>query len=92
MVYTSYARLNALKLSFSTMSKKLTHDDYTVGWICLLEVEQIAALEMLNKEHERLPQTLLDHNVYNLKSIAKHNVVIARLHQLGNNSTATVVT
>jgi len=74
------------------ISKKLTHDNYTVGWICLLEVEQIAALEMLDEEHERLPQALSDHNVYNLGSIAKHNVVIARLHQPGNNPAATVVT
>jgi hypothetical protein len=34
---------------------KFAHDDYTVGWICPLEVEQTAALEMLDKEHERLP-------------------------------------
>jgi nucleoside phosphorylase len=74
------------------MSKKLTHDDYTVGWICPLEVEQIAALEMLDEEHKRLPQALSDHNVYNLGSIAGHNVVIAGLHQPGNNPAATVVT
>jgi hypothetical protein len=46
------------------MFKKLTHNDYTVGWICPLEVEQIAALEMLDEEHERLPQPPTDHNVY----------------------------
>jgi nucleoside phosphorylase len=74
------------------MSKKRAHDDYTVGWICPLEVEQIAALEMLDEEHERLPQALSDHNVYNLGSIAGHNVVIAGLHQPGNNPAATVVT
>lgn len=74
------------------MSKKLTHDDYTVGWICPLEVEQIAALEMLDEEHERLPQPPADHNVYNLGSIAGHNVTIAGLHQPGNNSAAMVVT
>jgi len=32
------------------MLKKLSHEDYTVGWICPLEVEQIAALEMLDEE------------------------------------------
>ncbi|OBT38973.1 hypothetical protein VE00_10816 [Pseudogymnoascus sp. WSF 3629] len=70
----------------------LTHDDYTVGWICPLEVEQIAALEMLDEEHERLPQSFTDHNVYTLGSIAGHNVVVAGLHQPGNNPAATVVT
>jgi nucleoside phosphorylase len=74
------------------MSKKLSHEDYTVGWICPLEVEQIAALEMLDEEHERLPQSQTDHNAYNLGSIAGHNVVIAGLHHPGNNPAATVVT
>lgn len=69
-----------------------THDDYTVGWICPLEIEQIAALEMLDEEHERLAQPPADHNVYNLGRIADHNVVIAGLHHPGNNPAATVVT
>jgi nucleoside phosphorylase len=72
--------------------KKLSHEDYTVGWICPLEVEQVAALEMLDKEHECLPQQFADHNVYSLGSISGHNVVIAGLHQPGNNPAATVVT
>jgi nucleoside phosphorylase len=75
-----------------TLKRKLTYDDYTVGWICPLEVEQIAAMEMLDEEHERLPQVSADHNVYNLGSIAGHNVVIAGLHQPGNSPAATVVT
>lgn len=74
------------------MSKKLRHEDYTVGWICPLEVEQIAGLEMLDEEHDRLPQPPTDHNVYNLGSIAGHNVVIAGLYRTGNNPAATVVT
>jgi nucleoside phosphorylase len=74
------------------MSTKLTHDDYIVGWICPLEVEQIAALVMLDEKHERLPQASSDYNVYNLGSIAGHNVVIAGLHQPGNTPAATVVT
>ncbi|KAJ5153393.1 ankyrin repeat-containing domain protein [Penicillium canariense] len=32
----------------------LQHDNYTVGWICPLEIELIAALEMLDEEHPRL--------------------------------------
>jgi nucleoside phosphorylase len=74
------------------ISNELNHEDYTVGWICPLEVEQIAALEMLDEEHERLPQPPADHNVYTLGSIAGHNVVIAGLHHPGNNPAATVVT
>jgi hypothetical protein len=76
----------------SVMSKKLSHEYYTGGWICPLEVEQIAVMEMLDEEHERLPQPPMDHNAYNLESIARHNVVIAGLYQPGNNPAATVVT
>ncbi|OHW91780.1 NB-ARC and TPR domain protein [Colletotrichum incanum] len=74
------------------MTKKLSRDEYKVAWICPLEVEQIAAMEMLDEEHEALPQSAADHNVYNLGSINGHNVVIAGLHQPGNCPAATVVT
>jgi nucleoside phosphorylase len=76
----------------SVSKRKLRHEDYTVGWICPLEVEQAAALEMLDEEHEPLPQPLADSNVYSLGSISGHNIVIAGLHQPGNNPAATVVT
>ncbi|KAK2601572.1 hypothetical protein QQS21_004890 [Conoideocrella luteorostrata] len=74
------------------MLRKLSHEDYTVGWICPLEVEQIAALQMLDEHHERLPQPSVDHNIYNLGSIDGHNVVIAGLHRTGNNPAAVVAT
>ncbi|SCO90008.1 uncharacterized protein FRV6_14136 [Fusarium oxysporum] len=73
-------------------TEKRSHGDYTVAWICPLEVEQVAALEMLDEEHEQLPQPSTDQNVYALGTIAGHNVVIAGLPQTGNNSAATVVT
>jgi hypothetical protein len=56
-----------------------------------LEVEQVATLEMLDEEYERLPQQPTDHNVYKLSSIGDHNVVIVGLHQPGNSLVATVV-
>lgn len=70
---------------------ELTHDDYAVAWICPLEVEQIAAMEMLDEEHPRLAQPPTDHNAYTLGSINGHNVVIAGLPAAGNCSAATVV-
>ncbi|KAG9762871.1 Pfs, NACHT and ankyrin domain protein, partial [Aureobasidium melanogenum] len=73
-------------------TKKLSHDDYTVAWICPLKVEQIAALQMLDEKHQRLPQPEYDHNAYNLGSIYGHNVVIAGLPLAGNCFAATVVT
>ncbi|KAJ5919800.1 Disease resistance protein [Penicillium verhagenii] len=72
--------------------KCLNRDSYRVGWICPLEVEQIAAMEMLDEEHQTLPQPSGDTNVYNLGSINNHNVVIAGLPRAGNCSAATVVT
>jgi nucleoside phosphorylase len=44
-------------------------------------------METLDEEYKRLPQSLTDHNVYSLGSIARHNIVIAGLHQLGNSLT-----
>ncbi|KAJ5166392.1 uncharacterized protein N7482_005173 [Penicillium canariense] len=72
--------------------RRLSHDAYRVGWICPLEVEQIAAMEMLDEEHERLPQLSVDTNIYTLGSINNHNVVIAGLPQAGNCYAATVIT
>ena len=76
----------------ATVAKtSLSHDDYTVAWICPLEVEQIAATVMLDQVHPRLPQPQTDHNAYTLGSIQEHNVVIAGLPTAGNASAATVV-
>ncbi|GJC90287.1 hypothetical protein ColLi_13125 [Colletotrichum liriopes] len=74
------------------MPKTLEHEAYTVGWICPLEVEQIAAMQMLDEKHGVLTQSRADHNVYNLGSINGHNVVVAGLYQPGNCPAATVVT
>jgi hypothetical protein len=48
-------------------------------------------LEILDEEHECLPQQVADRNVYFLGNISMHNVVIAGLPRPGNNPAATVV-
>jgi nucleoside phosphorylase len=70
----------------------LSHQDYTVGWVCALPTELTAAIAMLDEEHAPLPLYPHDNNTYTLGRIGKHNVVIACLPagQMGNNSTATV--
>jgi nucleoside phosphorylase len=83
---------SAQRVGFKVKSNRRTSSEYTVGWICVLEVEQIAGSEMLDEEHERLPQSPIDHNIYTLGSIGGHNVVIAGLHAPGNNSASVVVT
>lgn len=88
---TGSAHKNSQGSISNASRKKLKHGDYTVGWICPLEVEQTAAWEMLDEEHEPLPQRRSDQNVYTLGSIGGHNVVIAGLPKPGNNPAATVV-
>lgn len=71
--------------------KRLKREDYTVAWICPLKIEKMAALKMLDEQHERLPQPEVDHNVYSLGGIHGHNVVVVRPPTAGNCSAATVV-
>ncbi|GFF95605.1 ankyrin repeat and SAM domain-containing protein 3 [Aspergillus udagawae] len=75
-----------------SQKKQFTHEDYTVAWVCPLEIELTAALQMLDEEHEPLPQPPTDHNIYHLGSIASYKVVIAGLWQAGNNPAIAVVT
>jgi nucleoside phosphorylase len=53
---------------------------YTVGIICALTVEKVAACCFLDKDHPRLKsQSASDNNDYTLGQIGEHNVVIAGL-------------
>lgn len=54
--------------------------DYTVGWICAIVTEYVAAQAFLDEEHEG-PEYVSPHdnNDYTLGRIGKHNVVIAVL-------------
>jgi nucleoside phosphorylase len=74
------------------MAGRLKIEDYTVGWISALPIELAAAAEMLDEEHQDLPQDSTDSNVYTFGRIGEHNVVISCLPagQMGTNSAATV--
>ncbi|KAI8665872.1 NACHT domain-containing protein [Fusarium keratoplasticum] len=63
--------------------------DYTVGWVCALTCEYVAAQEFLDEEHDP-PDSLQpnDSNDYTLGRIGRHNVVIAVLPD-GEYGTAT---
>ncbi|CAG8903301.1 unnamed protein product [Penicillium egyptiacum] len=78
--------------SIMATEKPLSHNDYTVGWICALPLEMAAAQVLLDEIHEDLPVQPNDHNAYTLGSIGKHNVVIACLPygQYGIASATTV--
>ncbi|KAL6895726.1 purine and uridine phosphorylase [Trichoderma longibrachiatum] len=72
--------------------KRLTHKDYSVGWICALWKEKAAAEAMLEEIHFALPQPDRDPYTYTLGSIGNHNVVVACLPEIGTNSAANLVT
>ena len=57
----------------------LSHEDYTVGWVCALPLEMTAAKAMLDETHSNLSQPATDHNAYTLGKISGHNVVITCL-------------
>ncbi|KAK5747553.1 hypothetical protein LTR17_000196 [Elasticomyces elasticus] len=77
----------------NTGSSQTPHDreDYTVAWISPLEVEQTAAIAMLDERRPALRQPSTDHNVYTLGSIYGLNVVITGLPLAGNTYAATAV-
>ncbi|CZR51490.1 uncharacterized protein PAC_01366 [Phialocephala subalpina] len=57
---------------------RLSREAYTVGWLCALPLsELVAAMKMLDDEHEPLNLEIEDENTYVYGSINKHNVVIA---------------
>ena len=55
-------------------------NDYTVGWICALSIEYVAAQAFLDEKHEG-PEYISpnDNNDYTLGKIGKHNTAIAVL-------------
>ena len=67
--------------------------DYTVGWVCAIVTEYVAAQAFLDREHDR-PEKLSsgDNNDYTLGEIGGHNVVIATLPdgEYGISSAASV--
>ena len=79
-------------MTSQTISKPRTHNDYTVGWVCALSKELIAAAAMLDETHPDLPRQPNDHNAYTLGRVGGHNVVVACLPkgEIGNNNSATV--
>ena len=55
-------------------------DEHTVGWICAITTEYVAAQSLLDEKHEGLEFSAVnDNNVYTLGTIGNHNVVIAVL-------------
>lgn len=73
--------------------KRLKPEDYTVGWICALSTESVAAQAFLDDKHAG-PEYVStnDNNDYTLGRVGQHNVVIAvgPDGEYGTQSAATV--
>ncbi|RPA75233.1 hypothetical protein BJ508DRAFT_418228 [Ascobolus immersus RN42] len=67
------------------------NDQYTIGWICAIPVEQKAACLVLDKIHGK-PKSVhsTDRNVYCLGEIDGHFIVIPILPKMGNLSSGRV--
>lgn len=71
---------DAQALAVNAPKRKLDRMDYTVGWICAISREHVAAQAFLDEEHEG-PEDVPDNddNDYALGRVGKHNVVIVVL-------------
>jgi len=71
-------------------TKTLTHDNYTVAWICALPIENTAATNMLDELHFTPPQPEHDKNIYTFGSICGHNVVIVCQGKMGTTAASVL--
>ncbi|GFF63793.1 hypothetical protein CNMCM8927_005575 [Aspergillus lentulus] len=65
--------------------------DYTIACLCPMGLEQAPLEALLDEPHPSLP-TSHDKNSYTLGRIGAHNVAIAAMPGIGNNSAASVAT
>ncbi|KAH7028152.1 ankyrin repeat protein [Microdochium trichocladiopsis] len=67
-------------------------EDYTVGWVCAVHPELVAAKVFLDEKHEALGEgSKHDSNSYTLGRIGRHNVVVLGLGGMGSVPAATAV-
>ncbi|RKK27976.1 hypothetical protein BFJ66_g16403, partial [Fusarium oxysporum f. sp. cepae] len=90
---SSLSRWSSLCVWIILRANMSNPNDYTVGWICAIPTEYVAAQEFLDEEHEG-PEYVSpnDTNHYTLGKVGKHNVVIAVLpdNEYGKSSAASV--
>ncbi|KAF3938461.1 hypothetical protein ABW19_dt0203614 [Dactylella cylindrospora] len=77
------------------IKKRLTvtgRSKYTVGWVCAVPIELAAVIAILDEEHDPLPMSSSETNIYKFGRIGKHNIAIACLPsgKYGTVSAATV--
>ncbi len=72
--------------------KAFALDDYTVAWICALQIKRVAAENMLDELHLSPPQPDHDKNIYTFGYICGHNVVIMCQGDMGTTAGSIVAT
>ncbi|KAJ4286967.1 hypothetical protein N0V90_012847 [Kalmusia sp. IMI 367209] len=76
-------------LQLGTSRQKRGNGDYTIGWICAITTEYVAAQAFLDTTHDPPESTPLnDNNNYTLGEMGKHKVVIAVLPKGGYGTTS----
>ena len=58
-------------------ASKLSHEDYTIGIVCALEMERVTVHATLDEEHGMVQRAAGDDNAYVFGRIGAHNVVVA---------------
>jgi hypothetical protein len=74
------------------MSEKLRPEDYTIAWICPLEIVHCAAVMMLDDQHDQLNATPPEYDeVFTFGRIAACYIVIVGLPQTGKDNSLTTL-
>ena len=74
------SEVNRQSLDIAITKSHYANEEYTVGWICAITTEYVAAQAFLDEEYDR-PTDLFpsDNNDYTLGGVGNHRVVIAVL-------------
>ncbi|KAF3097082.1 hypothetical protein TWF103_009611 [Orbilia oligospora] len=73
-------------------SYNYSYDDYTIGWMTILTVENTAAYLMFDEVHPRLDAIDNDDNFYTLGRIGRHNVVLMSPSRAGTEAASHAAT
>ncbi len=76
---SGYDGVWALRQDNSRSRPKLSHDEYTVGWVAHSTSKPAAAQAMLDEVHESLQSAVRQQRVHSRGRTGQHNVVIACL-------------
>lgn len=92
IIKPALAEARASRQAVEPVKQLRNHKDYTIGWICPLATDYVAAKAFLDEEHEGPEHSNLssnDNNSYTLGRVGQHNVVICPIPQYYQISTTS---